>query len=64
MVAEVAGAAVAAEASIAVTPSDLMRFRLRYFIFFTLYFYYILEIIFRNLINSFLISDIPLQATF
>ena len=29
----VAGAAVVAEASIAVTLSDLMRFRLRYFIF-------------------------------
>ena len=40
---------------------DLMLFR--YFISFTLYFHYSLEIIFRNLINSFLTSDISLPAT-
>ena len=43
---------------------DLMRFRLRYFIFFTLYFHCSLEIIFRFFNNSFLTSVISLQATF
>ena len=43
---------------------DLMCFRLRYFIFFTLYFQNILEIIFRNFYNLFLTTVISLQATF
>ena len=61
--AAVAMAAVAA-AAIAVTPTDLMRFRLRYFDFLDCIVHYGLEIIFRNLNNSFLASDISLHATF
>ena len=66
--AEVAVAAVAmaaaAAAAIAVTPTDLMRFRLRYFDFLDCIFHYSLEIVFRNLNNSFLRSKISFQATF
>ena len=75
LVAGVASAAAVAAAAVAeVTVAggggvdggvdDLMRFRLRYFIFYTLYFHNKLQIIFKNLINSFLTSDISLQATF
>ena len=60
MVAEVVVGATAA----LTTTSDLTRLRLRYFIFFTLYFHYSLSIILRNFNNSFLTSDISLQATF
>ena len=57
-------AAAAAAAVIAVTPTDLMRFRPRYFDFLDYIFHYSLEIIFRNLNNSFLTSDTSLQAPF
>ena len=70
-VASVAGAEVAAVvaevvvgATAAVTnTSDLTRFRLRNLNFLKLYFHYRLEIIFRNFNNSYLTSDILLQAT-
>ena len=61
--AEVAVGATAAVA-IAFTPSDLTRFRLRYLKFLCCIFHCTLEIIFRNLNNSFLTSDISLKATF
>ena len=66
MAAEVAVVAVGATAAVAIafTTSDLTRFRLRYFNFVDCIFYYSLEIIFRNFNNSFLTSDISLQATF
>ena len=55
---------VAAAVAMAVTPTDLMRFRLRYLNILDCSFHYSLEIIFRNLTNSFLTSDIFLQAIF
>ena len=61
--AEVAVGATAAMA-IAFTTSDLIRFRLRYLNFLDCIFHYSLEIISRNLNDSFLTSDISLQATF
>ena len=60
---EVAVGATAAVA-VAFTPSDLMRFRLRYLNCLDCIFHYSLDIIFRNFNNSFLTSDISLQATF
>ena len=68
----VAGAAVVAVmaemvvgATAAVTnTSDLTRFGLRNLNFLKLYFHNSLEIIFRNFNNSFLTSDISLQAPF
>ena len=55
---EVAAAEVAVGATAAVvitfTPSDIMRFRLRYLNFLDCIFHYSLEIVFRNLNNSFL----------
>ena len=62
--AAVATTAVAATSAIAITATDLMRFRLRYLDFLDCIFHYNLEIIFRNLNNSFPTSDISLQATF
>ena len=65
--AEVAAAAEAAvvEATAAITTtSDLTRSRLRNLNFLNCIFHYTLEIIFRNYNNSFLTSDISLQATF
>ena len=66
--AEVAAAAeVAVGATVAVaiafTTSDLTRFRLRHLNFLNCIFHYTLEVIFRNFNNSFLTSDISLQAT-
>ena len=63
VVAEVAVGATAAVA-IAFTTSDLTRIRLRYLNFLDCIFHYSLEIIFRKFNNSFLTSDISLQATF
>ena len=67
-VASVAAVVVAvgatAAVAIAFTSCDLMRFRLRYLNFLDCIFHYSLEIIFRNLNNSFLTSDISLQAKF
>ena len=50
-VAATAAVVVAAAAAIAVTPTDLMRFRPRYLNFLDCSFHYGLEIIFRNLNN-------------
>ena len=50
--------AAAAAVAIAVTPTDLMRFRPRYLNFLDCIFHYSLQIIFKNLNNSFLTSDI------
>ena len=57
-------AAAKAAAAIAVTPTDLMRYRSRYLNFLECSFHYSLEIIIRNLNNQFLTSDISLKATF
>ena len=51
-------------AAIECAPSDLMRFRPIFLEFLDFFFHYGLEIIFRNLNNSFLTSNISLQATF
>ena len=58
------GGGATAAVAIAFTPSDLTRFRLRYLNVFDCIFHYSLEIIFSDLNNSFLTSDISLQATF
>ena len=62
MVVVAAELAVGATAAVAIafTSSDLTRFRLRYLNFLDCIFHYSVEIIFRNLNNSFLTSDISL----
>ena len=65
-VAAAAEVAVGATAAVAIsfTKSDLTHFRLRNLNFLNCIIHYTLEIIFRNFNNSFLTSDISLQATF